>query len=52
MGTPTGTAERNDIAPQARLADVPRRIAGTLQNRIEAPLPGNRGPEQRLDQAA
>ena len=47
-----GTARLNDVDPQAWLADVPGRIAGTPQNRLDELLPWNRVPEQRLDQAA
>ena len=52
MHTLIGTAKLNDVDPQAWLADVLRRIAGTPQNRLDELLPWNWVPEQRLDQAA
>ena len=52
MYTLIGTAKLNDVDPQAWLADVLRRIAGTPQNRLDELLPWNWVPEQRLDQAA
>ena len=42
-----GTAKLNDVDPQAWLADVLGRIAGTPQNRLDELLPWNWIPEQR-----
>ena len=47
-----GTAKLNDVDPQAWLANVLGRIAGTLQNRLDELLPWNWVPEQRLDQSS
>ena len=52
MYTLIGTAKLNDVDPQAWLADVLSRIAGTPQSRLHELLPWNWVPEQRLDQAA
>ena len=52
MYTLIGTAKLNDVDPQAWLADVLARIAGTPQSRLHELLPWNWVPEQRLDQAA
>ena len=52
MYTLIGTAKLNDVDPQAWLADVLGRIAGTPQNRLDELLPWNWVPEQMLDQAA
>ena len=52
MYTLIGTAKLNDVDPQAWLADVLRRIAGTPQNRLDELLPWNWVPEQKFDQAA
>ena len=52
MYTPIGTAKLNDVDPQAWLADVLGRIAGTPQSRLDELLPWNRVPEQKLDRAA
>ena len=47
-----GTAKLNNVDPQAWLADVIARIAGTPQSRLDELLPWNWAPEQMLDQAA
>ena len=52
MYTLIGTAKLNDVDPQAWLADVLGRIAGTPQNRLDELLPWNWVPEQTLDLAA
>ena len=52
MYTLIGTAKLNDVDPQAWLADVLRRIAGTPQNRLDELLPWNWVPERKLDRAA
>ena len=52
MYTLIGTAKLNDVDPQAWLADVLRRIAGTPQNRLDELLPWNWVPELRHDLAA
>ena len=52
MYTLIGTAKLNDVDPQAWLADVLGRIAGTPQNRLDELLPWNWVPEKMLDQAA
>ena len=39
MYTLIGTAKLNVVGPQAWLADVPGRIAGTPQSRLHEPLP-------------
>ena len=41
MYTLIGTAKLNDVDPQAWLADVLRRIAGTPQKRLDELLPWN-----------
>ncbi|MCY3669860.1 MAG: IS66 family transposase, partial [Alphaproteobacteria bacterium] len=51
MYTLIGTAKLNDVDPQAWLADVLGRIAGTPHNRLDKLLPWKWVPEQRLDQA-
>ena len=52
MYTLIGTTKLNDVDPQAWLADVLKRIAGTPQSRLGELLPWNWVPEQRFDQAA
>ena len=52
MYTLIGTAKRNDVDPQAWLADVLARIAGTPQNRLGELLPWNRRDDRQLDQDA
>ena len=52
MYTLIGTAKLNDVDPQAWLADVLGRIAGTPHSRLDELLPWNWVPKQRLDQAA
>ncbi|MXY40952.1 MAG: IS66 family transposase [Rhodospirillaceae bacterium] len=52
MYTLIGTAKLNDVDPQAWLADVLARIAGTPQSRLDKLLPWNWVPEQRPDRAA
>ena len=52
MYTPIGTAKLNDVDPQARLADMLARIAGTPQNRHDELLPWKSQERRRHDQAA
>ena len=52
MYTLIGTAKLNDVDPQAWLADVLARIAGTPQNRLGELLPWNWQNSQPHDQAA
>ena len=52
MYTLIGTAKLNDVDPQAWLADVLGRIAGTPQSRLDQLPPWNWVPEQKLDRAA
>ncbi len=52
MYTLIGTAKLNNVDPQAWLADVLDRIAGTPQSRLDKLLPWNWVPAQKLDQAA
>ena len=52
MYTLIGTAKLNDIDPQAWLADVLGRIAGTPQSRLDELLPWNWEDSLRHDQAA
>ena len=52
MYTLIGTAKLNDVDPQAWLADVLKRIAGTPQNRLGELLPWNWQDSRRHDQAA
>ena len=52
MYTPIGTAKLNNVDPQAWLADVLDRIAGTPQSRLDKLLPWNWVPAQKLDRAA
>ena len=47
-----GTTKLNDVGPQAWLADVLGRIAGTLQSRLDQLLPWKWVPAQKLDRAA
>ena len=47
-----GTAKLNNVDPQAWLADVLDRIAGTPQSQLDQLLPWNWIPEQELEQAA
>ena len=50
MYTLIGTAKLNDVDPQAWLADVLDRIAGTPHSQLDELLPWKWVPEQRLDQ--
>ena len=52
MYTLIGTAKLNDVDPQAWLADVLGRIAGTPQTRLDELLPWNWKDDRRHDQAA
>ena len=52
MYTLIGTAKLNDVDPQAWLADVLGRIAGTPHSRLDELLPWHWVPEQKPDQAA
>ena len=52
MYTLIGTAKLNNVDPQAWLADVLDRIAGTSQSRLDKLLPWNWVPAQKLDRAA
>lgn len=52
MFTLIGTAKLNDIDPQAWLADVLARIAGTPQNRLRELLPWHWQPRQTLTASA
>ena len=52
MYTLIGTAKLNNVNPQAWLADVLDRIAGTPQNQLDELLPWNWQDSQRHDQAA
>ena len=52
MYTLIGTAKLNNVDPQAWLADVLDRIAGTPQSRLDKLLPWNWVPEQQLERAA
>ena len=52
MYTLIGTAKLNNVDPQAWLADVLDRIAGTPQSRLDKLLPWNWVLAQKLDQAA
>ena len=51
MYTLIGTAKLNDVDPQAWLADVLRRIAGTPQNRLDELLPWKWQQHSRHNQA-
>ena len=50
MYTLIGTAKLNDVDPQAWLADVLARIAGTPQSRLHELLPWNWRDDWQLDQ--
>ncbi len=50
MYTLIGTAKLNDVDPQAWLADVLSRIAGTPQSRLHELLPWNWRDDRQLDQ--
>ena len=52
MYTLIGTAKLNNVDPQAWLADVLHRIAGTPQSQLDELLPWNWQDSQRHDQAA
>ena len=52
MYTLIGTAKLNNVNPQAWLADVLDRIAGTPQSQLDELLPWNWRDSQRHDQAA
>ena len=52
MYTLIGTAKLNNVDPQAWLADVLGKIAGTPQNRLDELLPWNWQDSRRHDQAA
>ena len=52
MYTLIGTAKLNNVNPQAWLADVLDRIAGTPQSQLDELLPWNWQDSQRHDQAA
>ena len=52
MYTIIGTAKLNNVDPQAWLADVLDRIAGTPQSQLDELLPWNWQDSQRHDQAA
>ena len=52
MYTLIGTAKLNDVDPQAWLADVLGRIAGTPRSRLDELLPWHWIPEQKPDQPA
>ena len=52
MYTLIGTAKLNNVDPQAWLADVLDRIAGTPQSQLDELLPWNWQDSQRHDQAA
>ena len=52
MYTLIGTAKLNDVDPQAWLADVLGRIAGTPQNRLHELLPWNWQAISQHDRAA
>ena len=52
MYTLIGTAKLNDVDPQAWLADVLGRIAGTPQSQLDELLPWNWQNDRRHDQAA
>ena len=52
MYTLIGTAKLNNVNPQAWLADVLDRIAGTPQSQLDKLLPWNWQDSQRHDQAA
>ena len=52
MYTLIGTAKLNDVDPQAWLADVLGKIAGTPQNRLDELLPWNWQDGRRHDRAA
>ena len=52
MYTMIGTAKLNDVDPQAWLAEVLGRIAGTQRSRLDELLPWNWVPERKLDRAA
>ena len=48
----TGTAKLNNVDPQAWLADVLARTAGTPQSRLDELLPWNWQDSRRRDHAA
>ena len=52
MYTLVGAAKRNDIDPQAWLADVLGRTAETPQSQLDRLLPWSWVPKQTLDRAA
>ena len=52
MYTLIGTAKLNNVDPQAWLADVLGRIAGTPQSQLDELLPWNWKDDRRQDQAA
>ena len=52
MYTLIGTAKLNNVDPQAWLADVLGKIAGTSQNRLDKLLPWNWQDSRQHDQAA
>ena len=52
MYTLIGTAKLNNVDPQAWLADILDRIAGTPQSQLDELLPWNWQNSQRHDQAA
>ena len=52
MYTLIGTAKLNDVDPQAWLADVLGRIAGTPQSQFHELLPWNWKDDRRHDRAA
>jgi hypothetical protein len=50
VATLINTAKLNDVGPQAWLADVPRRIAETPQNRLQDLLPWNWKPNDGAEE--